>query len=306
MNQRRLSVVGYYGYLLEQSLVSLSAMEHPWLSSLCKRQAFIGRSVVGYLTVIHFATVMCATSYSALAQNSCYEQKTPREIVSPSVNPDDKLTNIRDDLTCLFNRIESQEIKAQQFESSISDRVKLLDDAVSGLLQRLAAEESARTSADTTLQSQTHRLENRVSQIDITIDRQEKKLSDIAYILANTGWTPLLKDLGRLPFDTNQTVTLPIPSDVPGIAREIFLFIAAETGNSTGDGARVFSIWVDIDGRSMESQFLVHAYSQPAWSYNSDTFWLPMPKNRNIFIKRLKGANIAGNSASAVKMLGYR
>jgi len=50
---------------------------------------------------------------------------------------------------------------------------------------------------------------------------------------------------------------------------------------------------------------LVHGYPQEAWSYNSDTFWLPLTSERVIKVIK-RGANLCGNHESSIYIIGYR
>lgn len=126
-------------------------------------------------------------------------------------------------------------------------------------------------------------------------------------------WTPVAKK----PIDNNST-SIPIYSAatlftralstavVPAGAKEVYLYIHVSTGAANQDGDIELKIYTAEGGNQYASYFHLHGYSQSAWSYNSDNFWLPITSNRNIYMQRTAGGYLTGNKGYGIYVIGYR
>jgi len=118
------------------------------------------------------------------------------------------------------------------------------------------------------------------------------------------GYRPVDVVFGALP-GGNEPLTYLIPAVIPDTAREILVYAQVATGYVEG-GPHQFRIATQLeDGR--EAAFYLYAVggSQRSWAYNSDTVWLPMPKNREL---RVQTANkpFFGDWNSEVRIIAYR
>jgi hypothetical protein len=104
----------------------------------------------------------------------------------------------------------------------------------------------------------------------------------------------------------------PIPTSiVPASAREFLAYIFVWSGkvnsNTSGRSYRVSSLGVDEKAIG-EIYLSVLTYPQEAVSYNSQTVWLPVPKNTSRSIRvNLEGEDISDqNFGSGIIIMGYR
>ncbi len=122
-----------------------------------------------------------------------------------------------------------------------------------------------------------------------------------------TYWTVTDIDLGTLPTDTNRTVTYNLPGQIPANATDILVYAFIRTGASNSDIDRQFKIFVQSEGSEIGGMFYLfaHGYSQSAWSYNSENFWLPMPLDRDLLVQ-MEGPAFNGNHATDLRIIGYK
>lgn len=112
-------------------------------------------------------------------------------------------------------------------------------------------------------------------------------------------------DLGPLPDGSGPRLLRPIPATVPGQAREILVYAQIATGYVEG-GPHRFRIATRLDD-SREAAFYLYAVgqAQQGWAYNSDSFWLPMPANRELILDA-EGKPFFGDWNSNVRIIAYR
>ena len=112
-------------------------------------------------------------------------------------------------------------------------------------------------------------------------------------------------DLGPLPDGSGSRLLRPIPATVPGQAREILVYVQIATGYVEG-GPHRFRIATRLDD-SREAAFYLYAVgqAQQGWAYNSDSFWLPMPANRELILDA-EGKPFFGDWNSNVRIIAYR
>lgn len=138
-------------------------------------------------------------------------------------------------------------------------------------------------------------------------EAQDEALSKLkAASLHNT--IPCKATLGELPTKDAAEVSYQIPQAIlanKDRTTEIQVYIWIQTGANNSEGARTFL--VSTEGRGQESNLplRVYAYNQPAWSYNSDTMWLPFPDNDHVKARR-EGSAITGGVASGIEVLACR
>ena len=96
-----------------------------------------------------------------------------------------------------------------------------------------------------------------------------------------------------------------IPAQVPDRAREILVYAQVATGYVKA-GPHRFRISVRVEG-AREAAFYLYAvgHPQPSWAYNSDNVWLPMPRDRQLFL-RAEGEPFFGDWSSEVRVIAYR
>jgi len=112
-------------------------------------------------------------------------------------------------------------------------------------------------------------------------------------------------ELGKLPLDKTQQLGYPVPAAIPDDASEILIYVYVKTGYVTG-GPHQFKIAV-LSETTGEAAFYLYAaaHEQQEYSYNSENFWLPMPKDRKIIVYS-NGERLFGEWESKVKITGYR
>ncbi|MBE2294339.1 MAG: hypothetical protein IAF00_05285 [Phycisphaerales bacterium] len=111
--------------------------------------------------------------------------------------------------------------------------------------------------------------------------------------------------LGALPDGGGGQVVRPIPAAVPDSAREILVYAQVATGYVEGGSHRFRVATALEDGREVAFYLYAIAQSQSGWGYNSDTVWLPMPKNRQLILQA-EGKPFFGEWNSEVRIIGYR
>ncbi len=121
-----------------------------------------------------------------------------------------------------------------------------------------------------------------------------------------TRWTEINAKLGDLPF-TEGRHSYDIPDSIPNTAAEILVYAHVSTGDANPRSEQHYRIWVEPrNGQSSAFLLLVNAYDQPAWSYNSDNVWLPLPSDRHLFAELDEGKTIGGNRRGGLRIIGYR
>ena len=119
---------------------------------------------------------------------------------------------------------------------------------------------------------------------------------------------PCKASLGQLPTKDAEEVSYQLPQAVlanKDQATEIQVYIWADTGANNSEGPRTFLASTESRGQELSLPLRVYAYSQPAWSYNSDTMWLPFPDNDHVKARR-EGTVITGNVSSGIEILACR
>mmetsp|Transcript_54788 Transcript_54788/g.90868 ORF Transcript_54788/g.90868 Transcript_54788/m.90868 type:complete len:217 (+) Transcript_54788:27-677(+) len=113
---------------------------------------------------------------------------------------------------------------------------------------------------------------------------------------------PLQVSLGK--FKYREKTEYVIPNDVPDGCKKILLYVTFQSGSSSRDIHP--DITISVTARHNETythHLLAHTYNQDAWSYNSDNFWMPMPKDRKLIITQSK--QYGGNAWGSVQILRY-
>eukprot|EP01084_Bolivina_argentea_P047577 87673_1 len=148
-----------------------------------------------------------------------------------------------------------------------------------------------------------------VREIYIQMQEMKKQLNELKtkldQISNGENEVPVNVDFGTLA-TTVGTYTFQIPDSIPSDAKKILLYIYFQSGGCSPD------IWGDIEiisnchGKDYNQFFTFHTYSQNAWSYNSDSFWLPLPENRKIIMKINMGkTKYGGNCAGYFRLIRY-
>lgn len=119
-------------------------------------------------------------------------------------------------------------------------------------------------------------------------------------------WTPLERiSLGRMPMEVEDLEDYKIPKDIPSAAREILVYAYVRTGVSEDDGDLEFRIFTREGKREYSFYMFSHVFPQQAFSYNSQTFWLPMTSERRIYVET-EGDAEGGKRVGVLYILGYR
>ena len=119
-------------------------------------------------------------------------------------------------------------------------------------------------------------------------------------------WHPLPKILlGALPINPLGTVIWDIPGVVPASATEIQVYVFVRTGGGNPAADIEFRIYTADNSVEYAQYLYAFGYSQNAWSYNSDTFWLPVTPDGLLRITST-GTAQTGNTQSALYIVGYR
>jgi hypothetical protein len=121
-------------------------------------------------------------------------------------------------------------------------------------------------------------------------------------------WTPISKtDLGSLPHNqVSKMKVYSVPMTVPTTAKEILVYAYIRTGSGNPDADIEVRIYTQ-SGRNTQYSFYLfaHGYNQAAWSYNSQSFWLPLTEYRAISAIS-SGSAMKGEAASQLSIIGYR
>ncbi len=119
-------------------------------------------------------------------------------------------------------------------------------------------------------------------------------------------WVPLPKTLlGTLPLNTITTVSYNLPASVPPDAVEVLVYLYARTGDLNPDADLELRVYTREGTTEYSKYFFIHGYTQNAWSYNSDNFWLPVTSDRKIYVQSI-GTAMTGNRWGEIFIIGYR
>ncbi|PIE83357.1 MAG: hypothetical protein CSA09_02495 [Candidatus Contendobacter odensis] len=155
-----------------------------------------------------------------------------------------------------------------------------------------------------------------LAQFAPTLDGIEQKLGNTQALLeklqqqwhGTTYYQTVDIALGELPAGQDTPKVYKIPDVVPDAAREILVYAQVATGYVDG-GPHFFQVSVQPD-QTHEASFTLYAVGQPqkSWTYNSDNFWLPMPENRELYIKtkKINSKPFFGEWNSQVSIIAYR
>lgn len=125
-------------------------------------------------------------------------------------------------------------------------------------------------------------------------------------IVSGIKWNPLPKTaLGELSWTALEVVSYPIPINVPADAKEVLVYVWVWTGGYNGEKDTEYKFYTHEDDTSYARYLRVRTYSQSAYSYNSDTFWLPTTVDWTIHAVSL-GETITGNKSGEIVVIGYR
>ncbi len=112
--------------------------------------------------------------------------------------------------------------------------------------------------------------------------------------------------LGALPTNAITTVSYPLSDIVPSNAKEVLIYVYVRTGDYNNPGGNLeFKIYTQEGTTEYAHYFFAHPYAQVAWSYNSDTFWLPLTSDNMIICTSL-GQPVTGNGSGSIFLIGYR
>lgn len=116
-------------------------------------------------------------------------------------------------------------------------------------------------------------------------------------------WTPITSSFSFIKTDVPETVsTIDLESvGVPKTAKQVLVYVEIQTGTCKVDTSGRIHIY---SGPNHKMQLLVHTYNQNAWSYNSESIWLPI-EQPNIFGK-YDGKATSGNVSVQFKVVGHR
>ncbi len=116
-------------------------------------------------------------------------------------------------------------------------------------------------------------------------------------------WTPLDKSIGQLPSSAS-TQSYDMPSDVPGDATEVLIYVQSYSGGASQVTAK-YDIYTQEGSTKYLKRHYLRCYYQSAISYSSDNFWLPVTSDRKIHVSL--DLNIGTvNRGAAMRILGYR
>lgn len=118
------------------------------------------------------------------------------------------------------------------------------------------------------------------------------------------------RDLGSLPLGDVVSQTYSLPASVPRDAKEILVYAYVRTGVGVAGGDREFHIFTEgAPPRESVVGFWLYVYPYPdqnAYSYNSQTFWLPVVRTHKINADRT-GPNMEhAYTVARLYLLGYR
>lgn len=138
------------------------------------------------------------------------------------------------------------------------------------------------------------------------IKNQMKELENkVNQILNGENEIPINVDFGTLSTSAG-SYSFSIPDSVPVRAKKLLFYVYFQSGGCVGDNMGGYEIISHANGRDYSQFFTFHTYHQNAWSYNSDSFWLPMPESRTISLKiKISKGKYGGNCAGYLRIIRY-
>lgn len=166
--------------------------------------------------------------------------------------------------------------------------------------------------ANAQVDEENQNLRELVSKLNETVKGYETRIGNLENLNIET--VPPDKDsLGDLPRNIGEVHIYPLPDVIPDTTREILIFAYVHSGNMASSNVTdSYEIYTDEHDQDVLGRFVLgfFTYPQDTVSFNSQTFWLPMPSNR-IVKARLSGSNISENGRGSnvvafLRVLGYR
>lgn len=132
-------------------------------------------------------------------------------------------------------------------------------------------------------------------------------------------WTPmdLNEPFGKIAFPPTGTQTLILPDTVPADAKEILLFAAVDTSNSTPGKRDFVRVFTDVKRKQCAKYIALHTCPEKSkifqsmrtsWMTNSNNMWLPVGTEecrRKVYVDVLGGLQ-RGQIWGEVHLIGYR
>lgn len=120
-------------------------------------------------------------------------------------------------------------------------------------------------------------------------------------------WTPLNADLGEMGYNAGITPYM-LPSNIPSQAKEVLVYAFVRKGAfGASPGVDHTYTFYTVEGRGnlkYAYKLFFYEYSNTGWSFNSDTFWLPVTSEKKLYVEL--DNTITGNKFSGLQILGYR
>lgn len=135
-------------------------------------------------------------------------------------------------------------------------------------------------------------LMNKVKELTARVDAMESGSNEI----------PIDITLG--PFKYSPKLEYTIPKEIPDNAKKVLIYVTFESGQSSRDiFPNITILSAAKDGKIHKNYLNTHTYNQNAWSYNSDNFWIPMPKDKKIIVTQAK--EYTGNAGGVIRIIRY-
>ncbi len=124
-------------------------------------------------------------------------------------------------------------------------------------------------------------------------------------------WTPIAKT----KIITNMLLSYPgvtesymIPHAVPHYATDVLFYASVECGRTSPQASQSITIFTKGPRGSprYKKYLLVHSYPQAAWSFNSDNMWLPLTRNRRVYVYYPKAMKKNTGCRFSLDAIGYK
>ena len=93
-----------------------------------------------------------------------------------------------------------------------------------------------------------------------------------------------ITSIGSSNLEGADTFSYPIPDLIPSTATEVLVYVAVYSGSSATGPYHSLKLYTQIRTNRYEKYLYVMSADQPAYSFNSDNMWFPMPPSRLVYL----------------------
>ena len=98
-------------------------------------------------------------------------------------------------------------------------------------------------------------------------------------------WTSVTRTrIGSTNLRHPSTLSYSIPNVIPSTAKEVRIYISAQTGGSDRGAYQQLKIFTQEGSARYEQYLFLQSWAQNAINSNSENMWFPMPTNRRVYL----------------------